>query len=346
LYRDRGYGVSPDHHEKSYVRGGSYHDKRAGPYQGPRKPAYRGGHGYEEHEEPLDVIDKLYKRLTTSLSEIKAASELLSSLESRQSLEKKALEQLTLATFPDLVVKDILQTSAIFSLEDQIYILEEQLNELVNQTFNLVALNLNNTDAQEEIEVLWAGRKRADVEQERQINSLVKAVKDFKEKLLQVLDNEFELIDQDIMESSNNLDNVKEKELARMCEVGQVTLDADDRKAEYLFQTTFTSVPQVLTSVCGYKFDLEARKDLSYDDYYGEPNAAGLGISADASKTGVTLEVFDKSFGDTALLSADVCFQACSISPGVKSTHEQFPKFSADHYNGFVSIGPNNDNKH
>jgi len=44
-------------------------------------------------------------------------------------------------------------------------------------------------------------------------------------------------------------------------------------------------------------------------------NFPSLNDVSDASKIGVTLEVFDKSFGDTALLSADVCFQACSISP-------------------------------
>ena len=39
--------------------------------------------------------------------------------------------------------------------------------------------------------------------------------------------------------------------------------------------------------------------------------------AADASKTGVTIEAFDYSFGDTSLTTVDVCVEACSIGPGV-----------------------------
>ena len=58
-----------------------------------------------------------------------------------------------------------------------------------------------------------------------------------------------------------------------------MTLDADDRKAEYLFQNQFSVVPQVIYSVCGYNFDLDSRPD-SYNNYYKEPNALGLFVTA------------------------------------------------------------------
>ena len=62
-------------------------------------------------------------------------------------------------------------------------------------------------------------------------------------------------------------------------ESGRVTIDADDRKAEFLFQTEFSSVPQVLFSICGYDFDMEARKGLSYNvGAYVEPNAIGVSV--------------------------------------------------------------------
>ena len=38
---------------------------------------------------------------------------------------------------------------------------------------------------------------------------------------------------------------------------------------------------------------------------------------ADATKTGVTIEAFDHSFGDTSLTTVDVCVEACSVGPGV-----------------------------
>jgi len=297
----------------------------------PRGPAYRGGprgygrpayYGPEDAEQPLDIIDKLYKRVDTVQNEVKTTSEILANLEARQSLQKTTLEQLTLETFKDLEETDKQQLRKIIGLEGDVDLLMDELNTLEMQVVALTMLNENVTSTRVELREAIANRTRIEVEQMREIASISRAVNDFKSKLFDVIDNEFDLVNDQVMRSANNLGINENKELDRMCETGQVTLDADDRKAEYLFQTTFSSVPQVLYSVCGYNFNLDALKGVSYDNYYKEPNAVGVSVTADASKTGVTFEVFDKSFGDTALLSADVCFQACNISPGRQASAE------------------------
>lgn len=268
--------------------------------------------------------------MNTVQNEVKTTSEILANLEARQSLQKKTLEQLTLETFEDLVESDRQQDRKIITLEGEVDLLMDELNTLEMQVVELTVLNENITATQEELRVALGERKRIEVEQMREITSISKAVNDFKTKLFEVLDNEFAIADNSVEQTANNLGINENKELARMCETGQVTLDADDRKAEYLFQTTFASVPQVLYSVCGYNFNLDARKGVSYDNYYKEPNAIGVSVTADASKTGVTLEVFDKSFGDTALLSADVCFQACNISPGRSASPSAFSSYRVE----------------
>ena len=58
-----------------------------------------------------------------------------------------------------------------------------------------------------------------------------------------------------------------------------MTLDADDRKAEYLFQSPFSIVPQISYSICGYSFDLNSREE-NYKYYHKEPNALGLLVTA------------------------------------------------------------------
>merc|ERR1712121_493685 len=132
--------------------------------------------------------------------------------------------------------------------------------------------------------------------------------------------------------ASLSLRILRNRENNRVCENGQVTLDKDDRKAEYLFQNVFTSAPQVIHALCGYDFNVDVRPESYYNSHYKEPNALGVLILADPSPTGLTLEMVDQSFGDTHIVSADVCFQACSIGTG------QF-RVPEDH----VPIKPGND---
>ncbi|KAL8599453.1 hypothetical protein ACOMHN_066757 [Nucella lapillus] len=176
-----------------------------------------------------------------------------------------------------------------------------------------------------------------DIDQEGLIAGLLDSVRDLKEKLLQVMTNQYGLMDTKIEGGKDYLNIIKDKETDRMCEVGQVTLDVDDRKAEYLFQTGFQYVPQLLYSICGYNFDLNAIEDPkhgyrrtygSYGGYrggdgdgygYSRPPPDTLGVTVTGSmvsKTGVTFEAVDLSFGDMTLQTVDVCFQACSVGPG------------------------------
>ena len=108
-------------------------------------------------------------------------------------------------------------------------------------------------------------------------------------------------------------------------ENGQVTLNGDDRKAEYQYQTCFDKLPQVWYGLCGFNFDLNAREKLIYNDYNYkpklEPNALGVRINAFSSKTALTIEAFDLSFADSAVVTVDVCFQACTIGPGIGPVH-------------------------
>ena len=102
-------------------------------------------------------------------------------------------------------------------------------------------------------------------------------------------------------------------------EVGQVTLDAIDWRAEYSYQSTFRNVPQVLWGLCGYDFDLDTREDpMSFGYGYPtkEPNAIGVFVDAYSTKTTVTFEAYNMGFGDTSAFTSEVCFQACTIGPG------------------------------
>ena len=90
-------------------------------------------------------------------------------------------------------------------------------------------------------------------------------------------------------------------------------------RVAYTYQTAFTQVPQVVWGLCGFNFDLDHRDaPLSYGYGYPpeEPNAIGIRTTAYSSKTTVTIEGLDLSFGDTNAISVDICFQACSIGPG------------------------------
>ena len=93
----------------------------------------------------------------------------------------------------------------------------------------------------------------------------------------------------------------------------------NDRKAELTYQTNFDEVPQVLFGLCHFNFNLNFRDEpVSYG--YGSPpqesNAIGVRMTAHSSKTTLTIEGQDLSFGDTLAFTADVCYQACSIGPG------------------------------
>ena len=88
-------------------------------------------------------------------------------------------------------------------------------------------------------------------------------------------------------------------------------------RVAYTYQTAFTQVPQVVWGLCGFNFDLDHRvAKYGYGYSPEEPNAIGIRTIAYSSKTTATIESIDLSFGDTAAVYVDVCFQACSIGPG------------------------------
>jgi len=313
-----GYG-SGFPHGGGYGGHGSY--QRSKPfYGGHHRTSYRApypvaGHSYTNEEyEQLDALDKLYQRLDTVQDELKTGSQLLANLEARLSLSKGFLEEIVTVTIPDMTVEDSNIDNVLSDLDADQADLATQLGPLgaavATQAQRAEAQLAQQRNLDEEVLDLRVDDTGLDAG----IQEAVYNVNGIKPDFLQNLGNTL-----DIIEYNTNLmdfvaDILNERENARFCETGQVTLDADDRKAEYLFQSSFDSVPQVLYALCGYNFDLENRPN-NYDYYYKEPNAMGLLVTAEASRTGLTVEVFDQSFGDTALLSADVCFQVCSIGP-------------------------------
>lgn len=304
---DDGYYYGPSyhggHHRGGYRSRPAYH--APGPYVAPTPAEY-------EH---LDTLDKLYSRLDTVQDELKTGSSLLANLESRLSLSKQDLEILTTITSPLFTVEDQNQDTELDQLQETLDIINDKLDQLENHVIEVEILNDMNLNDQENITVLLAAKRRRDIEQEGAIARAQALVADFKPRYFQSIGNDFDFVQQNIDSLTRFLASVKEIESKKLCETGQVTLDADDRKAEYLFQTAFAVVPQILYSVCGYNFDLEARPN-DYDHYYKEPNALGLLVTAEASRTGLTVEMFDQSFGDSQVVTADVCFQVCSIGPG------------------------------
>jgi len=293
-----------------------------GGYRGGRHSGgygYRGGppSGYEythEDYESLDAMDKLYQRLETVQAEIKTGSQLLANLEARLSLSKRYVEQTSTVTLPDLMVENNNIVNLVEQLENDFDDLEVKVNDAVLNSGDLNADAKDANIVQYEIYEFLNQARTDDTFQGAEAAEVLSYIKNIKDNFLVDVSNFFNLVDYNtgLLALAGNM--LEDTEDARICEVGQVTLDADDRKAEYLFQTSFETVPQILYSICGYNFDMEARPNV-YDHYYKEPNAMGLLVTAEASKTGLTVEVYDQSFGDTALLSSDVCFQVCSIGP-------------------------------
>ena len=100
----------------------------------------------------------------------------------------------------------------------------------------------------------------------------------------------------------------------------------DSPRAEYLYQSKFSCIPQVFYQISAYSFDLNIRPTPppSYGTYFPwrEPNAIGLFVSAIPSRYGVTFQVSDQSFADSKLQSVTMSFQACTVSTGTGSVHD------------------------
>jgi len=313
----RGYGYgSPGH---SYSRNGY---GRQHNFYG---HGYGSGHYQGADAKPLDGIDKLYKRLDTLQSELKTASEIMGNLESRMSLSKKLVDELTIINLAKITSEEFDQAEALNTLQTEVFAVSSSLTDTITLLGGLSSMNENNLNEQETIGELYAQQRRVDIEQDGEIAALATSIEDFKPKLTTTIENEYKVLDIKLSQLSFVLEKTKLTESKRMCETGQVTLDVDDRKAEYLFQSNFALVPQILHTICGFNFDMEKRAETT--GYYKEPNALGLLVTADASKTGVTLELFDQSFGDSGIVTADVCFQACSIGPGAFGDDDSFKTY-------------------
>ena len=109
-------------------------------------------------------------------------------------------------------------------------------------------------------------------------------------------------------------------------ETGVVVIDADDHRAEHLFQNSFDRIPQVYYSLSCYSYQLDA---LPRPPFFGwgrrwfpQPNAVGVFVSAHASQNGVTFEKSNLSFGDSANQKVCVTFQACTIGTGQERRQE------------------------
>jgi len=243
---------------------------------------------------------------------VKNMEEQYGALVARMSLQKKFLDEFNKLKVPALLQRDEEQDTVIDQLEEQLYNVRHELDiELWPYVKHLTDLNANNTSGQQAVEHGIVEAVYKDILQEGQIQRLSKAVKQFKEKLFQVQANEFQVFDQAVARVSGRLQYSNNQEDRRMCETGQVTLTADERKNTYNFETMFDEVPGIVWGICGFNINLDSR-----DNYYPEPNSAGSNAHAYATKTGIAFEGISDSFGDSAFVSVDVCFQACTILPG------------------------------
>nr|KAG5699927.1 hypothetical protein BaRGS_018226 [Batillaria attramentaria] len=199
--------------------------------------SHQGRPGPTYEEEPLGIEDKLYERVNDVTRQLKFAGEALDAVDARMSLIKKFVDELTLVIFPAIERRNEEQNNQISKLQTHLDNLMDDLADLENAIDWLETQNTGNSDDIGSLENRYASAKRVDVDQDGSVANLHFAVKDFKAKLFLVLLNEFELFYDQVEVVAGKLDGTKRREKARMCETGSVTLKADDRKAEYVFQS-------------------------------------------------------------------------------------------------------------
>merc|ERR1712121_140102 len=255
-------------------------------------------------------LDKLYSRMNAVLAQIQGFEEQMDALSAELSVQEKRLKDLTQIKFVELAEVDAKQAAALNTVNSNI-------NDLTNGIDNLAASNDDNTAEQETAQNLFASDRATDIWQDNQVNKLYTAVKDYKDKLFNVKSNEFAVFEDTVGRDTTTLASVNARETRRMCEVGRVTLTSVDMRVEYQYQTTFENTPGITYGLCGFNFNLNSR-EASPSYYYQEPEALGARVNAYSSPTGITIEAFDLSFGDSSAVSVDVCFQACSIGPGTE----------------------------
>nr|KAG5694792.1 hypothetical protein BaRGS_019169 [Batillaria attramentaria] len=186
------------------------------------------------------------------------------------SLIKKVVDELELVTFPEIYSTETNQNNDITNLWEHLNDLMNKLTDLENEIGSVEYQNGENSARILDLERTWSSEKYTDVEQDGDVGNLHVAVKDFKSKLFVVLGNEFELFTDKVEVTAGKLAGTKGRERSRMCETGTVTLKADDRKAEYVFQSTFSEVPGVIYSITGLNWNLDAR-DVQQHFGYGPP---------------------------------------------------------------------------
>nr|KAG5698651.1 hypothetical protein BaRGS_003165 [Batillaria attramentaria] len=266
--------------------------------------------------------------------QIKTAGEIMDGLDSRLSLVTKAAAEFRTVTVIDVFSKNNAQNGELERINHTLSELMTETMELEMAVNTADVQNEANTNAIHDAEKTWAELKKNDTMQDGNLGILHVAVKDFKEKLLAVLANEFAFLDHHVEYAQFKLDTVKAKENARMCEVGSVTLTSEDRRAEYVFQSNFRTVPQIFYSITGFSKNLDAREDPKPHppaaSHYGygyapppkpkEPNSLGVLVLVNPSQKALTVESFAGDFGDTEGISVDVTFQACTIGSGTNIT--------------------------
>ena len=115
-------------------------------------------------------------------------------------------------------------------------------------------------------------------------------------------------------------------------EAGQVTIALVDRKAEYLFQTAFDSVPQVLYTICGYDFNLEARPELKQNYYKDHHHVAQFESEFEYFVIGWDGNAFPGNEYWLGMLSAsgDPAAACCSTIPELQNPDVN-PRVAGDH---------------
>ncbi|KAK7087394.1 hypothetical protein V1264_021454 [Littorina saxatilis] len=335
-YKPNGYGNDKQETSGRHGNGGYGHDSVHG-----KSTIHRPTHfkTYIVHlpttDGPTNELDQLFTRVEAVRDQVKTAGEESRALAARQAVQMMFLDRLVAIVLNELKNTDKSQDNALDRLEGFLAALDNEIDtEISNRVTEVKTRNQNNAVARQGLQSLLADLEDADVIQSGVIRDLFSTANDFRGRLDQISRNEFELFEDTVESAEARLKYARATDSRGMCESGGLTLDADERAVNYQYLTPFPGVPQVITGLCGFNFDMDVIKDpehfikalYAFQSGYGgagygyeppaEPDTIGVRVNSFSTATGLQVEGFDLSLGDTKAVDVKVCFMACSVGPG------------------------------
>ncbi|KAK7107647.1 hypothetical protein V1264_015536 [Littorina saxatilis] len=275
----------------------------------------------------LDKLDKLFSRVDAVSDQLKTVSEQVVALEARQAVQVRFFDRLVTVTLEALDNTDENQNDRLTQLEAFLTALEDELENELEPAVNSGSRNDNNRAERLALEELLNQETDLDIGQAARIVRLVSITADFKDRLFQIKKNEFELFDDEVERTTQDLNAGQAFDDARTCEVGEITLDDDENTAEVTFQTDFgNQAPQIFLGFKGTSANTNAVEDeknanggYGYPGYgqEAEPGPIGTRVTAYTTPKGARLELFGFGIGEARIVTATIQYQVCSIGPGI-----------------------------